>query len=269
MAITTLTVLGAGGMVASPELRNSNFLLKVENARSSHAVLLDCGIYAIQSLAVVREEVADIDEVFISHLHPDHFGGLGQFAMIRKFMRQGKEKPLLLLPDSLHENLVDGLMSQVASENGTGAEDFFRMLRLNPGYPRQLLGGASLSIFRTEHCNVQPSFGMRIETSEGIRVLISGDTKFTRDVLMKHYEWADVILHECQLFGEPIVHTGYSQLVALPMEIRQKMWLYHYENNFWPDHRDATVDGFCGFLCPGQRLAFTHSRLYLTNPGLG
>jgi ribonuclease BN (tRNA processing enzyme) len=65
-----LTVLGSGTMLPTKKRFPSSFLLEVGGKK----ILLDCGHGAIARLTQIGIDLRDIDLVFISHFHTDHFG---------------------------------------------------------------------------------------------------------------------------------------------------------------------------------------------------
>ena len=66
-----LTVLGCSGTHTGPERMCSSYLLD----SGGYRLLLDCGNGSLSNLQR-RHDVADIDAIIISHLHPDHFADL-------------------------------------------------------------------------------------------------------------------------------------------------------------------------------------------------
>ena len=88
------------------------------------------------------------------------------------------------------------------------------------------------------------------------RVWISGDTMFDRDYPLCFSETSEVMFHDCQMF-QGGVHASYHELMTLPDEVRAKMYLYHYNDNWdkpeiWVKDSDNFTgdpikDGFLGW----------------------
>src|SRR6266851_1436723 len=76
-----LVVLGSGTSVPHPQRAAAAFWLETANG----LVLLDCGV-----------DWANLDAIWISHLHLDHCGGLASFLFGLKWAPQtvGRQKPL-------------------------------------------------------------------------------------------------------------------------------------------------------------------------------
>jgi len=64
-----VTVLGSGVMIPTKERNPAGFLIEVEDKK----ILLDCGHGVIRRLIDYGFKLSEIDMVFISHFHTDHF----------------------------------------------------------------------------------------------------------------------------------------------------------------------------------------------------
>ncbi|HVL97746.1 MAG TPA: MBL fold metallo-hydrolase [Egibacteraceae bacterium] len=80
----TLTVLGSSGTHPGPARACASYLVEHEGYR----LLLDCGNGSLANLQQ-RFDVADIDALLVSHLHPDHFVDLYGLYYARRFHRDG------------------------------------------------------------------------------------------------------------------------------------------------------------------------------------
>ena len=94
------------------------------------------------------------------------------------------------------------------------------------------------------------SYGLIITNPETKKVtFITTDTQFAPYQLHKFYEMSDVIYHDAETLPfKSHVHAHYEDLKSLPIEIKNKMWLYHYHKpiDSWKE------DGFLGFVIKGQ-----------------
>ena len=70
--VMKLIVLGSGTCVPSLKRGAPGYLLEAENWR----VLIDCGSGTLLQLERAGKSYKDIDVVFITHMHPDHFADL-------------------------------------------------------------------------------------------------------------------------------------------------------------------------------------------------
>ena len=80
MSNIKLTFLGTGSAFAK---KNYQTNMLVENG--SESLLIDCGSTAFRSLSEMKKNPANIQNIFISHLHADHTGGLEEAAFMHYF----------------------------------------------------------------------------------------------------------------------------------------------------------------------------------------
>lgn len=230
---------------------HSNIILMADNGDK---LLIDCGSDARVSLHALGFTHRDIKNVYISHLHADHAGGLEWLAFTSKFDPEYKGKPRLYiceaLVDRLWNNVLSGGLGSLEEEVAT-LSSYFDIVPVpqNGSFAWQDI---NFQLFPTEHVyngpNKVPSNGLSFKVGK-TRCLITTDTRYTSS-LKKAYQNADIIFQDCEINKEQSgVHTHYSQLVTLDPDIKARMWLYHYNACPLPD---AKADGFCGFVRPGQ-----------------
>ena len=103
---------------------------------------------------------------------------------------------------------------------------------------------------------ISPSYGLMF-LADDIKVFITTDTQYSPSQLGNFYETADLIFHDCEIAKHKShVHAHYDELINLPLAIKNKMWLYHYNSSKLPD---AKKDGFRGFVKKGQCFDFKHT----------
>src|SRR5438552_2225581 len=96
-----LVFLGSGAAFTVGDNFHSNMLL---DDGHGHHLLIDCGTDARFSLHAIGKSYQDITDVYVSHLHADHCGGLEWLALTTKFDAACK-KPRL----HVHRSLVSPL----------------------------------------------------------------------------------------------------------------------------------------------------------------
>lgn len=231
---------------------NSNMLLL--DPDSSHKLLIDCGSDARHSLYQQGFSFQDIDDIYISHLHADHMGGLEWLALARKF--GNLPKPRLYGNDHLLQALWQhSLQGGLSTLKETAAQlgDFFEVAAIADSQSFAW-NKINFKLVQMEHYHsnheLMPSYGLFF-THQNNRVFITTDTQFTPSRLKNFYEQATLIFHDCETSTQASgVHARFDQLITLPEEIKNKMWLYHYNSEILPDAKAA---GFRGFIQPGQR----------------
>lgn len=251
-----LIFIGTGSAFTVGGNYNSNMLLVDE--KNNRKLLIDCGSDARHALFNLGYTYRDISDVYISHLHADHAGGLEWFALTHKFDPKSK-KPTLYAHSHVIKQLWNNTLSGgMRTLQGVLAEleDFFIVHKV----PQN---GA----FEWNNCNFQlvqmihivsgfefmPSYGL-IFTINGTKIFITSDTQFAPLQLLDFYKSVDVIFQDCETASTPSgVHAHFKELVTLDESIKKKMWLYHYNPGKLPD---AQKSGFLGFVKPQQVFEF-------------
>jgi ribonuclease BN (tRNA processing enzyme) len=171
-----------------------------------------------------------VSGLVLTHLHADHSSGVEGLGYFSFFVLKRKLR-LLAHPDVTHRlwegHLAAGMEDLIRTPGGEpqrhGFEDYFEHTPLSTREPVRF-GPFSIECRRTYHH--VPTTALRIRA--GGRVLgYSADTAFDEGLLSWLAE-ADLVLHETN-HG---VHTPYEKLAALPADLRAKMRLIHYPDDF-------------------------------------
>ncbi len=183
------------------------------------------------SSAGVALDVADIDAVVLTHLHADHASGLEGFAFYCHF---ALNRPAVVLahPEvaaDLWDHHLQATMGR-PSERPDGQSIVLRrddLFALTPLSDERLVrqGPFEIACRRTQH--PVPTFALRITAGERT-LAYSSDTSFDPKLIAWLADGADRIVHETNLG----VHTPYEKLAALPKEVRRRMFLIHYPDDF-------------------------------------
>lgn len=250
-----LIFLGTGSAFTVGEGNyHSNIILESDTGKH---LLIDCGSDARFSLFDQNYSHTDIDALYISHLHADHVGGLEWLAFTTKFDPNSSRPRLYLdhtMSYSLWEHVLSGGLSSLE-----GAPDkltyYFDMHEIDE---KGIFTweGIDFTLVQTIHvetvCGKMPSFGL-LFTLNQTRIFITTDTQFN-PALFPIFDQADLIFHDCETAQiKSGVHATYDQLVELPSNYKNKMWLYHYNPGLLPA---STEDGFLGFVKKGQVFSF-------------
>jgi ribonuclease BN (tRNA processing enzyme) len=222
-------------------------------------LLVDCGSDVRWSLARQGLSHRDITDVYISHLHADHIGGLEYIGFQTRFDPQCARPRLYLeacLAQRLWQHSLSGGMGVIA-DGETRLEDFFDVRVVHANRPFEW-EGVQLEAVPTLHVSSPTvcvhSQALAVEHG-GFRTFITTDTQFDPDHLRGQYERADLIFHDCEI--GPVhtgIHSHYDDLRRLPEAVRAKTWLYDYQAGALPD---ACADGFRGFVRAGQSFALS------------
>lgn len=247
--------LGTGAAFTVAEANfQSNAILEDDAGRR---LLIDCGTDARRALAAAGLTGADVDAVYISHLHGDHIGGLEWLGLSRYFSPESA-RPRLILAETLvtplwHDSLKGGMAS--LPHGPARLEDFFTVEPV-PERGSFLFGTARLTLVPVAHIRsggtVMRSHGLMIE-APGQTIFFTSDCLHQPERLAPAYRDADLIFQDCDTGPAPTgAHAHFEELRTLPEAIRARMWLYHYADGPLPDARGA---GFAGFVRPRRVFA--------------
>lgn len=247
-----LRFIGSGSAFTM-ENYHSNMVLESEDKK----LLIDCGGDVRFALRDQLFTSRDIDDVYISHLHNDHIGGLEWLAFATYF-DPGKKRPGLYAVAPLMSGIWRSLKGGLASLQAKQAtlETYFNThrLRVNNAFMWQSVDFMPIqTIHIMDGYSIVSSFGLMINNStleKPRKIFITTDTQNNPNQLKDFYNEADIIFHDCETSNfKSGVHAHYSELEILDDETKKKMWLYHYQDGKLPD---AKKDGFAGFVKRGQ-----------------
>lgn len=251
-----LQFIGCGSAFTTKDFYQSNVLV---TAKSGKKLLIDCGSDARFALAELKVGIEEIDAVYISHLHADHIGGLEWLAFCTYFNPKLKRPKLYMIQGLMEELWYHSLQGGLDSLEGKKANltDYFdccmlagngyftwEEIRFTPIQTIHVMSGMSIMI----------SFGLLIEEvkSQFPLIFFTSDTQYCPHQIMHFYESANIILQDCETGEFPSgVHAHILELKDLPVEVKRKMWLYHYQPNGPKDFKPQDW-GFQGFVSKGQ-----------------
>ncbi len=269
--------LGTGNAFTQKNF-NQSFLLESDG----HRMLVDCGRNIPEALAYHKIDIKSIEDIYISHLHVDHIGGLEYIAFSRydwankphKWSSPGckvEYAPRLITDEELMRELWDtslkGGLSCIEGLNSK-LDTFFQP------WPIQANGtfawyGWNCRLIQQVHIMtgsvIQSTFGLWMDNGK-TKIYFTTDSQHCSPRQVEiFYRDANLIFQDCEITDFVSgVHANYKQLagypeansVVLPVEIRNKMWLSHYQDSYFDRKEEwdskAEKDGFKGFLQKGQ-----------------
>lgn len=268
-----IVFIGVGSAFAKRN-RQSNILI----IQGDHHLLMDCGTQGPLALTDVGLDVKKVRCYLPTHSHADHIGGFEEIMLTNRYLGKPTPPGLIILRDYqeiLWTKSLSGGSEYCEANQGRPLQlnDFFEILRpkVSQVLGRKVWiyqhGPIEIILMRTRHF---PDSADSVDESQwccGLyinrRVWISGDTMFDREYPERFAREAEVMFHDCQLFKGG-VHASYEELMTLKPEIRAKMYLYHFGDNWdqpetWVRESDKFTgnpveDGFLGWAQP--RIAY-------------
>ncbi|HHF7345526.1 TPA: MBL fold metallo-hydrolase [Legionella feeleii] len=249
-----ITFLGSGSAFT---MREDNYQSNLLLQKANDTLLIDAGGDLRFSLNEQHLTYADIKNVYISHLHADHIGGLEWLALNTFFDPAYKIKPTLYCSENiikdLWEHSLSGGLRTLQTEKAR-LETFFNT---HPIKEQFCWNDINFQLVRAIHIvsnyELMPCYGLLMHYKEN-KIYFTADTQYAPKQLLDYYEEATIIFHDCETAEKKSgVHAHYSELVTIPARLKKKIWLYHHSPGKLPD---ARADGFLGFVKKGQSFLF-------------
>jgi ribonuclease BN (tRNA processing enzyme) len=255
--------LGVGSAFAMKHNQLNLLLIK-----GDHHICVDFGMTDPKALAETSGlKPTDIDVLLPTHSHADHIGGIECLALMNRYVGQrfmGKEKLKMIINDEYQRvlwthSLQGGLEwneKDIDTSQKLGFSDFFKVIKptWKKSQPREIYevrhGDIKLEMFRTNHIPEQSSDWEASFISYGLfvddHVFISMDTKFDEDLIDLYADRSSIMFHDVQFFPGA-VHAYLEDLKTLPKDVKRKMHLMHYADNY--DEQD--ISDFAGWTEQG------------------
>ena len=173
---------------------------------SHSSILVDCGSGVTQRLKEAKISSADIDALFLTHLHSDHVVDLYQLIISswhsyrtkswKIFGPRGTKKFIKKLMDTWK----DERMLRIKYEQRSSIKAFNLKVTEFSEYGKIRIKDLVVEYFSVDHKPVKYAYGFNFFQQKK-KLTFSGDTKPCEN-LMKHGQLADVLLHEVFIEGE-------------------------------------------------------------------
>jgi ribonuclease BN (tRNA processing enzyme) len=217
-----ITFLGTGDSFGSGGRHATSIFVQ----GNDFGVLLDCGPSVLPSMKAKNYSATQVDAVFISHFHGDHFGGV-PFLLLEYQYRGPRRRPLTIAGPPGTIDKMKGLTQILFPGLHSKTPPYELAFRDLDSRQAEKVGPATLTPFPVKHFPDDVAYGFRLRL-EGRIVVFSGDTAWT-DELAKQSEDADLFVCECSSFEpETEFHMSHRDLETRRDEIRaQRVVLTH------------------------------------------
>ncbi|MFG1298164.1 MBL fold metallo-hydrolase [Xanthobacter sp. V3C-3] len=234
-----LKVVGCGDAFGSGGRGHSCFRVTSGAATAT----LDFGASALVNFNRFDMGSADIDFIFLSHLHGDHFGGIPFLLLDGQFVRQRTRALVIVGPPGTRARIE---AAQEVLFPGTLGLDWrfpWRVEEVEPGSTSHH-GPFTLTTTEVRHPSGAAATALRL--TDGVRTLaFSGDTEWT-DALPRLTHGADLLICESFAFaGMPYGHLSYETISARRAELGAgRILLTHMSDGMWARRGEVDTSHF-------------------------
>lgn len=254
----SLFFVGAGSAFTKRQCQNNILVIKGDDH-----LLIDCGGKCPQTLYQLGLNITEIQNFLITHSHADHIGGLEEVCLTNLYV--ARHIPTIIISEAYEHVLWDMSLrggcayNEEIPGNVLSFTKFWKIQRpvcISRMFDRETLetnvGSINIKMFRTKH--IPDSSGSWVTSfwSCGViiddRVMFTSDTRFDLE-LINTYDAKfnfEKIFHDCQLFTGG-VHASIEELNTLPAEVKSRMYLMHYGDNWENFEPQVREYGFIDF----------------------
>ena len=201
-----LTVIGCGDAFGAGGSLQTSFHVRAAGS----TFLIDCGATTLIGMRRLGLQPNDIDTVFVTHLHGDHFGGL-PWLLVDAIYSSMRKRPLLVAgPRGIETRFLTA--AEALYPNLTTTRRDFELRFIEYEERRELpLGGVTVTPFEVKHPSGAPPYALRFAV-DGKTVAFTGDTGWV-EVLCEVAGGADLFISECFQYDVVLpIHLDYATI---------------------------------------------------------
>jgi ribonuclease BN (tRNA processing enzyme) len=199
-----LVVLGSGTSVFHPQCASPAFWLETD----AGSLLLDCSADAPHRMAEENLDWANLDAIWISHLHLDHCAGLAPFLFGMKHapQTQSRTKQLQIFSCAGVKKLTQAFDEALDYKllKLQFPVEFTEIAADDAGQSIEILPNLHGTFLRTPHR--RESLAIRLSDQSGTTLVYTSDTGFAEEIV-EFARAVDLLILECSFFQQKPVQT--------------------------------------------------------------
>ncbi len=208
MAPTEITFLGSGDVFGT----DGRLQTCIHVETDSSAFLIDCGATAMPAMKRYGVDPNEIDAIFISHLHGDHFGGLTYFTLDAQHSSKRTDPITIVGPPGIEARTRKAMDAMVPGLWDVDQRFDMRFREHEHGVD-MTVGDITLTPYEVIHACGAPPFALRFEY-DGEAIGYSGDTEWT-DSLIDAARDTDLFISEAYFYEREVpYHLSYRTLMS-------------------------------------------------------
>lgn len=190
--------IGSGDAFGSGGRFNTCFHITGETVN----FLIDCGASSLIALKKSQIAINEIDAIFFTHFHADHFGGIPFFMLESQFFSK-RVKPLTLIgPRGIHSWYERVMETSFPGSSKTPPKFDLNFVEINPG-ASYVVNNITVHPYQAHHGNANGPFLSLRFACEQKTFSYTGDTEWT-DELINVGNDVDLLVAEAYFFEKKI-----------------------------------------------------------------
>ena len=208
--------LGSGDAFSSGGRLHTSILVSTEMMK----FLIDFGASGMVSLRRFGIDPNEIQMIFISHLHGDHFGGIPFFILDAQLISKRIAPLTIIGPPGTKKRVLAAMEVMFPGSSTTTRKFQLNMMEFDLAASYEHMG-LRVTPQVVLHPSGAPALALRIEVN-GKVITYTGDTEWVNTLIPAARE-ADLLISECYFYDKKVkFHMDYQTLQSHLHEIRPK-----------------------------------------------